>query len=494
MNFTSGKFYKVALLLAAAALLVMSSLCQRALNRQRADPALGLTRVTPLENAPPVLAFTTVALGGFRGLIANALWSRAMDLQEQDKYFEKVQLADWITKLEPHFTQVWLVQAWDMAYNISVKFSDHADRWRWVQRGIELLRDEGLRYNPGEALMYRELAWFFQHKMGQSLDDAHNYYKMAWAGEMTRALGNSLTNLAELLNPQSDELRQRAERLREKFKLNPAIMLEVDRLYGPLDWRLPETHAMYWAVAGLAVVRKTDAESQKEITALRRVIYQSMHAAVLRGRIISQRADGSVRIGPNLDLVAKTNEAYERMMRDDQEEAFKILAGHRNFLREAVYLLYTNNRKAEAGRRFQQLKEQYPEWISPPGLTLDEFVIQRVMAAVVDLNPNRIIPLIGGYLENGLIQQALGEDENAANYTQMANTLWVRYQESIRRQEKRIGLPPLAEMRQIVLEGLLDAQRGLKPELALRLRQLEGLPAPTNAPPGLVPEPKAQKP
>jgi hypothetical protein len=54
-----------------------------------------------------MLAFTTVALGGFRGLISNLLWMRANDLQMDDKYFEAAQLADWITDLEPHFAQVW---------------------------------------------------------------------------------------------------------------------------------------------------------------------------------------------------------------------------------------------------------------------------------------------------------------------------------------------------------------------------------------------------
>src|SRR5881394_3634797 len=158
----SSRLRKVLLVLLAAALLAGSSFVQKSLNLDR--DRLGLTRITPLENAPPVLAFTTVALGGFRGLIANALWIRANELQQDGKYFEMVQLADWITKMEPTFTQVWTVQAWNMAYNISVKFTNPYDRWRWVQRGIELLRDGGLRYNPREALMYRELAWFFQHK------------------------------------------------------------------------------------------------------------------------------------------------------------------------------------------------------------------------------------------------------------------------------------------------------------------------------------------
>jgi hypothetical protein len=111
------------------------------------------------------------------------LWIRANDLQQDDKFFEAAQLADWITDLEPHFTQVWLFQAWNMAYNISVKFKDFPDRWRWVERGIELLRDDGLRYNPNDVLIYRELAWFFQHKMGQNLDDANMYYKQQWAGK-----------------------------------------------------------------------------------------------------------------------------------------------------------------------------------------------------------------------------------------------------------------------------------------------------------------------
>src|SRR5713226_7386745 len=112
---------KFTLLALAAALLVGAAQVQRALNGDR--ERLGLTHITPLENAPPVLAFTTVALGGFRGLIANALWIRATELQDDGKYFEQVQLSDWITKLEPTFSQVWQVQAWNMAYNISVKFT-----------------------------------------------------------------------------------------------------------------------------------------------------------------------------------------------------------------------------------------------------------------------------------------------------------------------------------------------------------------------------------
>ncbi|MBN1269228.1 MAG: hypothetical protein JXB04_06545, partial [Kiritimatiellae bacterium] len=47
--------------------------------------AYGLTQAAPLENTPPLVAFTTVALGGFRGLVVDALWMRAARLQEEGR-------------------------------------------------------------------------------------------------------------------------------------------------------------------------------------------------------------------------------------------------------------------------------------------------------------------------------------------------------------------------------------------------------------------------
>ena len=235
---------KIILLLLAVALLFGSGQVQKSLNRDR--DTLGLTHTAVLENAPPVLAFTTVALGGFRGLISNFLWIRANDLQQDDKFFEAAQLADWITKLEPTFTQVWLFQGWNMAYNISVKFKDFPDRWRWVDRGIELLRDDGLRYNPNDVLIHRELAWFFQHKMGANLDDANMYYKQQWAEAMMPFFGPDGTNFTELLSPHSTN----AALLRAKYKIDPVFAEKVNEKYGPFDWRLPEAHASYWGAQG----------------------------------------------------------------------------------------------------------------------------------------------------------------------------------------------------------------------------------------------------
>jgi hypothetical protein len=464
----------------AVTLLAGAGVLQSRLNRQRAE--IGLTRVAPLENAPPVLAFTTVALGGFRGLIANALWIRANDLQQEDKFFEQVQLADWITKLEPHFTQVWLVQGWNMAYNISVKFRDPYDRWRWVQRGIELLRDDGLRYNPKEALIYRELAWFFQHKMGQNQDDAHLIYKYEWAKQMTNALGGRVPNYDELLNPRTDAARQRVTLLREKYKMDPALMKKADALYGPLEWRLPEASAIYWAMVGL------ENSDKKDLTTLRRVIYQSEQTIVLRGRILLERPDGSFVFGPDLRKIGQANEGFEKMLAEEPEKPDVIKRAHRNFLKEVVFMLYTHNNRTEANRWMTYLKEKYSDAI-PKEQTVEEFALKRLTETIADVDHNRkkalIISLLTQHFENLIV----GENDHAAGVLNMARQIHAYYNSSVRRRPGVLELPEFDVMYRLVRDELLDPKEGLPPQYQQQLRTILNLPAPavpaTNAPSGL---------
>lgn len=466
--------YKFVLLLLAAALLAGVGQFHARLNRQRTQPELGLIRITDLgSNAPPVLAFTTVALGGFRGIIASILWMRANELQNSGKYFEMVQLADWITKLQPAFTQVWIVQAWNMAYNISVKFSDPADRWRWVQRGIELLRDHGLRYNPRDALMYRELGWFFQHKMGQNLDDAHKFYKASWAREMTALFGGPRPDFAELLTPTTPETTGRAQLLRDKYKMDVAVMQEVDKLYGPLEWRLPEAHAIYWASVGLKNSR------EKDLITIRRVIYQSMLISVIRGRILYFETDGTPVTTPNLDRVALANETYLRLSAEDTEQPHAIQIAHKNFLREMIYHFYTHGRETEADKWFKLLRGSYPDFV-PGNPTMEEFALQRFTLNVGELSGDRIMVVLSGLIHQHYVSLALDEDKRAAGFLRMAEQVYKYNDERIRLRRDPLRIPPLDELKKTWLNEILNPERGLMPvELIARLRARLNLPAAT---------------
>jgi hypothetical protein len=494
----SPRVQKILLLLLAAALLVGVAQVQQSLNRDRAE--LGLTRVQPLENAPPVLAFCTVALGGFRGLIANMLWSRANELQDEDKFFESAQLADWITKLEPHFVQVWIFQAWNMGWNISVKFKDYADRWRWLRRGMELLRDEGLRYNPNEVLLYRELAWIFQDKMGASTDDANMYYKQQWANEMAEVFAKKTPNLEELIDPKTDDQKRRAALLRDKFKLDPRFMKEVNRRFGPLEWRLPESHAIYWAALGMDEAERHPAKiDPKDLITLRRVIYQSMQLSFQRGRLEVDPIERVFQLGPNLDIIPKVNASYEEMMAEDPKMRDHIGTAHRNLLRQAVYQLYVNNRLADAAHWYQYLGERYPDKplldgdpaSLPRRLTLREYAVASVQEDITDGSPARVKSAVEGLLNHAYVNLAMGDDEYAAGYRRLAQDVWESYESHLPSSRiEALSLGPFGNINQYVLDQLLDPERGMPAEYQAVLRTKLGLPAPTaatNAAPAALP-------
>ena len=418
---------------------------QRGLERDRL--ALGLRQPHELDNAPPLLAFVTAAGGGFRGVVANTLWIRATKLQDEGRYFELYTLSDWITKLQPDFASVWAVQSWNMSYNISRQFSEPADRWLWVRSGMELLRDEGLRYNPRDPVLFRELAWLFQDKIGKYTDDAHSHYKQTWAAEMREVLGPDLKPEA-LLNPKTEDARRRADILRRKYKLFPEWMQHVDEHYGPLDWRLPESHAIYWADLGLS---RCDPKSA-DVLPLRRVLWQSMQMSFLRGRLIEKTAERRIDFGPNLDLVTRANATYEEMRKAEPERAHQIVTAQKNFLKDAIYLLYAHGRQREAAQWLHYARAQFPDLI-PARQTLDEFAVAEVTGDLASANPMRVRGLLEGIVGHVLRCQANGEDEEASGHALLARRMWEFYATKHAGQSN-VALPSLAEMEKIARQQM----------------------------------------
>lgn len=183
--------------------------------------------------ASPVVAEGAIAaLGGFRSLAAEAVWFRAERLQREGRYVELAQLASTLAFLEPHTPEVWSYAAWNLAYNVSVMMPTDADRWRWVQASLRLLRDEGLRLNPDEPELYRELAWLFQLKIGGDLDSAAGFYREKWRAVVEDAAARDAWG---------------------DLGMTREGMEAAAREFGISDWTQPTASALYWARLGLAV-------------------------------------------------------------------------------------------------------------------------------------------------------------------------------------------------------------------------------------------------
>ena len=170
------------------------------------------------------------ALGGFRSLAAEAVWFRADLLQEEGRYVELAQLASTLTFLEPHTPEIWGHAAWNLAYNISVMMPTSEDRWRWVYAGLKLLRDDGLRLNPDDPDICRELAWLFQTKIGGRIDSSAPLYRIKWR---------------EIVNDAA------SRNAWDELAMNPSRMAEVARAFNISDWTNPQASALYWAYSGL---------------------------------------------------------------------------------------------------------------------------------------------------------------------------------------------------------------------------------------------------
>ena len=560
----------------AVALLITAGMRLDYINLQRRQ--MKLISNEPLENAPPSLAFATVAMGAFRGLVVDVLWMRADELKEQGQFFDAKQLAEWITTLQPRFASVWEFQAWNMAYNISVAMpaTQPQERWRWVKNGYELLRDRGIPMNPKSILLYRELARIFQHKIGGVTDDAHKYYKLQLALAMEPLLGpannKTFTALAEApvdwqkiikdadvltlitalksadrtfedddkfvsnylslrQNParfnsaafstidsfrgtaalEKFDIFAKAYQLRKTWKLDPALMQRLNKLYGPvdwadpnkhlpLDWRHPDSHAIYWAVKGL----QTAGEGKFSAVEINtdRIVNHSLQNLFRKGKIFIYKppppdtnrepraARYEVFLRPDLRMFEPYSnsalaviEKYKHI--EDRKGSFKSLQiGHRNMLKNAMLSFYQAGHKRQAQKIYNQLRKLYPadEFKVP----LVVFARNRLLEELKALHITNAKEIVQMLLRESYFLYAMRDDDEATGRENLAIEIHGHYQ-SMYTDENRIDLPDLKLSRYLALIDFLndwqyppDLRRNLlgrikveRPELFKQLQQQE---------------------
>lgn len=257
-----------ALVLALACFAGAGVLLPRAVRTSEAS-GLRYTDVA-VEGAPPIVALGT-AIGALRGLIVDYLWIRLTMMKEKGLFYEIMADADLITKLQPRFPQVWAFHGHNMAYNVSVMTNTPEERWEWVRAGIDLVRNRGLRYNPNDLVLHRELAFWFGHKLDGISDDAHLHYKREFAREWHLLLGPPPVDHAG----REAWIRRVAEAprtLEEADRRTPGVKALVDRLTAAagegdlvgleLDRRLLLAYGEWEAIRTSPYARLLDLEPQ----------------------------------------------------------------------------------------------------------------------------------------------------------------------------------------------------------------------------------------
>lgn len=508
------------LLLAIACVAVASQLLP-SIDRSRED----LMPNPVAENMPPELVLATTALGGFRGIIVDILWLRAMELQQAEKFFELVQLFDWIGKLEPRCVPVWVYAAWNMAYNISVELPNAPERWMWVKQGISRLRDHGIPYNQRSGDLYRELGWIYSHKIGGTTDTYHWYYKTQLAAEVEDVMGRgpaidiqpfvsapktlaeltqrcdpkpllgalaaagyeplknplaAVAALGEKASPAQDIFNApehanardqvtmflRAKALRERLKLDPEYMQKLSNDLGPMDWRLPDPHALYYASKAADFATSEDFSINYD-----RIRYEAVRRLYLRGSLFFDRGtavqDSVYLTSANWRFIDTANRIYLEFVEKRRGEiAGSADAAHRSFLEEAVVLLFICSQTEKSRQYFADLKSRYPnEMYNVP---YDDFLSRAAFGVASQLSHDQAKIAVDGVLLEAYRWLAAGDDNRAMGLFNLAAAMWRRYMKDTDVAADRVGLPPFATMRKLARDRALR----VLPEL-LRGRLME---------------------
>jgi len=139
----------------------------------RSEHELGQANLGDIDPSSETIRLATL---GLRGIAVSLLWNKAIEYKKKEDWTSFRATLGQLSKLQPYFISFWRYQAWNLSYNVSVELDDVRDRYHYVKRGIEFLK-EGIKYNRSSPYLLADLGWFIGNKIGRA-DEKELYRKM----------------------------------------------------------------------------------------------------------------------------------------------------------------------------------------------------------------------------------------------------------------------------------------------------------------------------
>ena len=173
---TLGALVAIAVLLVPLSILSQpadSSSAGGVLARLRSRFGLSQAELGEVDPTSETMRFATL---GLKNIAVTLLWDRANHYKKVEDWTNLSATLEQLTKLQPNFYSVWDFQGHNLSYNISVEFDDYRDRYAWVMKGIEFLR-QGIGLNQREPRLLGRMGWFLGHKIGRA-DEKQQYRRL----------------------------------------------------------------------------------------------------------------------------------------------------------------------------------------------------------------------------------------------------------------------------------------------------------------------------
>jgi hypothetical protein len=134
------------------------------LAQMRSEYRLGQAQLGEIDPASETIKLATL---GMRGVAANLLWNKSHEYNKNEDWVNLAATLEQIARLQPNFVSVWIYQGWNLSYNISVQFDNYHDRYHWVIRGVDFLK-EGTQYNTNEPRLLSKIGYTIGNKIGRA--------------------------------------------------------------------------------------------------------------------------------------------------------------------------------------------------------------------------------------------------------------------------------------------------------------------------------------
>jgi len=318
---------------------------------------------------------------------------------------------------------------------------------------------------------------------------ASNYLSLRQnSGRFNAAAGETIDDFRGTDALKKFDLFAKARQLRKIWKLDPVLMSDLNKTYGPidftdpnthlpLDWRHPDSHAIYWGVKGLQIAA---GEQSREIdmteTNTDRIVGHSLQNLFRNGKLlirdmqIQLPVEGSqesqtqifkeVFLRPDLRMFDSYNKSVlailEKYKSDNEESKGTLVSlqnGHRNMLKNAVLSFYQSGHKQKAQQIYNQLRKLYdmPEF----KVSLMEFAQKRFFEELETIGLNDAKEQVILLLRESFFLYAIRDDETSVGRENLAKEIHDYYQSKYL-DENRIDLPDFKVLQYLALRDFLD--------------------------------------
>lgn len=254
----------------------------------------------------------------------------------------------------------------------------------------------------------------------------------------------------------------RAKVVMNDYHMDPSVMYEVMQSYGPVDWRHPTAHGLYWADLGMERAGRVRDRSKIDWLNTARQRIHNIQELTRYGRVNYDPISRRITMLPDPRFIEMYDQAMQEAIEaskqyswdgGDNTESFQ--AGHENFLQQGVLYAYIYGDEREAQRYYDRVRKLYGHL--PHNLMNGEYKLPLADFVATQLQRDWDMTSMAPAWVDGMLQQAFmnglanGDARSFNRFMEIAQKVHTEYNQrranpTPNAPRERLTMPPFPQM------------------------------------------------